>query len=207
MESLPYRYLINTIKENCTVKYLCENNNYNFNLLESMGFEKKEGTLILYKELSENIHFILNKEFEFEILQKGRDEEKRCEVQNKIFEEDHRIPLTLEDIFFDEVQDYYFEKGAVFLKKDNKYIGYGQFILENNIPVIVNFGIIKEYRGKGYSKYLLIYLLKIIYCNGFNKIIIKVKDSNYRALNLYKSVGFQVKKEQYYLELKPRSSI
>lgn len=207
IDSLPYRCLINTIRENCTVKYLCENNNYNFSLLKSMGFEKKEGTLILYKELSENIHFILNGGLEFEVLQKGRDEEKRCEVQNKIFEDEHRVPLTLEDIFFDEVQDYYFEKGAVFLKKDNRYIGYGQFILENNIPVIVNFGIIEECRGKGYSKYLLIYLLKMIYFNGFNKIIIKVRDSNYRALNLYKGVGFEVKKEQYHLELKRRSSI
>lgn len=202
MDNLPYKYLINTIKEHYTVKYLCENNNYNLNLLKSMGFKKKEGTLILYKELSESIHFILNKELEFEILQKGKDEEKRCEIQNKIFEEDDRVPLTLEDIFFDEIQDYYFERGAVFLKKSNKYIGYGQFIIEKEIPVIVNFGIIKEYRGKGYSKCLLTYLLKLIYSNGFNKIIIKVKDSNYIALNLYKSIGFKVEKEQYHLELK-----
>ncbi|MEY8000000.1 GNAT family N-acetyltransferase [Clostridium sp. Mt-5] len=202
MDNLPYKYLINTIKEHYTVKYLCENNNYNFNLLKSMGFEKKEGTLILYKELSESIHLILNKELEFEILRKGKDEEKRCEIQNKIFEEDDRVPLTLEDIFFDEIQDYYFERGAVFLKKSNKHIGYGQFIIEKGIPVIVNFGIIKEYRGKGYSKCLLTYLLKLIYSNGFNKIIIKVKDSNYIALNLYKSIGFEVEKEQYHLELK-----
>ncbi|MHC6179872.1 GNAT family N-acetyltransferase [Clostridium sp. JNZ X4-2] len=202
MDNLPYKHLINTIREHYTVKYLCENNNYNFNLLKSMGFEKKEGTLILYKELSENIHLILNKELEFEILQKGRDEEKRCEIQNKIFEEDDRVPLTLEDILFDEIQDYYFERGSVFLKKSNEYIGYGQFIIEKGIPVIVNFGIIKEYRGKGYSKCLLAYLLKLIYFNGFNKIVIKVRDSNYIALNLYKSIGFKVEKEQYHLELK-----
>ncbi|CAB1245139.1 GNAT family N-acetyltransferase [Clostridium sp. MT-14] len=202
MSSLPYKYLINTIKENCIIRYLCENNDYNFKLLKSVGFEKKEGTLILYKELPENMHFILNRELEFEMLQKGKDEGKRCEIQNKIFQEDNRVPLTLEDIFFDEVQDYYFEKGAVFLKKNNEYIGYGQFIIENGIPVIVNFGIIKEFRGKGYSKFLLMYILKLIHSNGFNKIIIKVKNSNYIALNLYKSVGFEVKKEQYYLELR-----
>ncbi|WP_406541200.1 hypothetical protein [Clostridium ljungdahlii] len=56
--------------------------------------------------------------------------------------------MTLEDIYFDEAQDYYFEKGAIFLKQNDEYIGYGQIVMENDIPVIVNFGILKEFRGK-----------------------------------------------------------
>jgi GNAT superfamily N-acetyltransferase len=169
-----------------------------------VGFEKKDGTLILYRDLPESIDFTLNEELEFELMQKGRDEKKRCEIQNKIFQDNNRIPLTLEDIFFDEIQDYYFEKGAVFLKKNDRYIGYGQFIIEKGMPVIVNFGIIKEFRGRGYSRYFLIYILNLIHFNGFNKIIIKVKNSNYIALNLYKSVGFKVKREQCLLELNHR---
>ncbi|MEY8762787.1 GNAT family N-acetyltransferase [Clostridium sp. MT-113] len=201
---LPYKCLINTIKKNYIIKYFCESNNYNFRLLKKVGFEKKDGTLILYRDLPESIDFTLNEELEFELMQKGRDEKKRCEIQNKIFQDNNRIPLTLEDIFFDEIQDYYFEKGAVFLKKNDRYIGYGQFIIEKGMPVIVNFGIIKEFRGRGYSRYFLIYILNLIHFNGFNKIIIKVKNSNYIALNLYKSVGFKVKREQCLLELNHR---
>ena len=69
--------------------------------------------------------------------------------------------------------------------------------MENDIPVIVNFGILKEFRGKKYGKALLIYLLKLIYSSGFNKIIIKVKSSNYIALHLYTSMGFHIESEIY----------
>lgn len=206
LDNLPYKYLINTIKGPCIIKYICQNNNYNFNLLKSIGFKKKEGTLILFRNLFQNIPLLFEEKLQFKIFQKGEDEEKRCQIQNEIFQNDTRIPLTLEDIYFDESQDYYFEKGGVFLKIDNKYIGYGQIILENDIPVIVNFGILKEFRGKKYGKALLIYLLKIIYSNGFNKIMIKVKSSNYVALHLYTSMGFYVRNERYNWILEQKSS-
>lgn len=201
VDSIPYTHLIGTIKKHCTLKYLCEDNEYNFILLESIGFQKKEGTLVLCRELWENINFDIYEDFKFELFQKGKDEQKRCEIQNKIFYDHDRIPLTLEDIYLEELQSYYFERGGVFLKKNEEYIGYGQFIIENNTPIIVNFGIIEKYRGKGYSKYLLKYLLNMIYANGFHKIIIKVRDSNYVALNLYKSIGFKIKKERFRWEL------
>ncbi|MBP2031843.1 ribosomal protein S18 acetylase RimI-like enzyme [Clostridium algifaecis] len=195
---LPFKYLINSIKKNFTTTYLCQKKNDNFFILESIGFKKKEGTLILKMKIDKNIPLELNTKLDFHIFQKGIDEGLRCDIQNRIFYDEHRVPLTLEDIYYDELQNYYFEKGAIFLKKDNKFIGYGQIILENNfMPVIVNFGIIKEYRGCGYSKYLLKYLLKISYLNGFNKIKIKVKSSNYIAVNLYKSMGFKIESEIY----------
>ena len=197
LDNSPYKYLINTIKGPCTIKYICKRNNYNFALLKSIGFKKGEGTLTLYKDLFENIPLIFDQKLQFKVFQKGKDEQKRCELQNEIFKTDTRVPLTLEDIYFDEVQDYYFEKGAIFLKQNDKYVGYGQIIMENDIPVIVNFGILKEFRGKKYGKALLIYLLKLIYSSGFNKIIIKVKSSNYIALHLYTSMGFHIESEIY----------
>ncbi|MFL0196392.1 GNAT family N-acetyltransferase [Clostridium sp. WILCCON 0269] len=199
---IPYIYLIDTIKKNCVVKYLCEDNSYNCTLLKNMGFEKKEGTLVLFRELYESTPLNLHKELEFEVFKKGKDEQRRCEIQNQIFQEHNRIPLTLDDIYMEELQNYYFEKGSAFLKRNNEHIGYGQIIIENNIPVIVNFGIIEKYRGKGYSKYLLNYLLNIVYANDFNRIMIKVKSSNYVALNLYRNVGFKIKKKRFNWELK-----
>lgn len=200
-DSVPYIHLISTIKKHCVLKYLCEDNNYNSTLLEDIGFEKKEGTLVLCRELHESIDIGIHENLKFEMFKKGKDEQKRCRIQNEIFQEHNRIPLTLEDVYMEQLQSYYFEEGAVFLKRNAEYIGYGQIIIENNIPIIVNFGIIEKHRGRGYSKYLLNYLLNIIYQNGFHKIMIKVRDSNYIALNLYRSVGFKVKKERFNWEL------
>lgn len=199
---IPYKALIDTLKKNCTINYLCENNNYNFEILKEIGFTRKDGTLILYLDVTENIPLIIVEDLEFETLKKGIDEQKRCEIQNEIFKNDARLPLTIEDIYFDEVQSYYFDRGSVFLKKNGIYIGYGQIIIENNIPVIVNFGILKEYRGRGYSKSLLTYLIKIIKYSGFDKVKIKVKSTNKIALNLYEQIGFKITNEIYNWQIK-----
>lgn len=196
-----YKYLLDSLKKNCTISYCCEKNNYNFDVLNYMGFHKIEGTLVLYLNIVETKPLIVMDDLEFQILKKGVDEQKRCEIQNEIFKNDARIPLSIEDIYFDEVQTYYFDKGSIFIKKDGNYIGYGQVIIEDDMPVIVNFGILKEYRGKGYSKSLLTYLIKIIKYNGFNKVMIKVKDTNKIALNLYEEIGFKITNEIYNWEL------
>jgi ribosomal protein S18 acetylase RimI-like enzyme len=198
----PYKILIDSISDNYTINYLCENNDYNSNVLKDIGFIKREGTLILYLNMLENIPLILRENLEFQILKKGRDEQKRCNIQNEIFKNDSRVPLTIEDIYFDESQNYYFEQGSVFLKKDGEYIGYGQVIIENNTPIIVNFGILSRYRGNGYSKSLLSYLLKIIKYNGYNRVKIKVKNTNKIALSLYEGIGFEITKEIYNWEFK-----
>ncbi|WP_333859842.1 GNAT family N-acetyltransferase [Clostridium sp.] len=200
-DSKPYVYLISTIKKHCILKYLCEDNTYNSILLENIGFEKKEGTLVLFREIHGSVDLGIGENLNFEMFKKGKDEQKRCIIQNEIFHEQNRIPLILEDIYMEQLQSYYFEEGSVFLKRNKEYIGYGQIIIENDIPVIVNFGIIQKYRGRGYSKYLLSYLLNIIYQNDFHKTVIKVRNSNYKALNLYKSVGFKVRKERFNWEL------
>lgn len=190
-----YKTLIDTIKRNCVITYLCETNDYNHEILKDIGFRKSEGTLVLHSNISKDIPIYLNKELEFELLKRERDEQKRCEIQNEVFGDDNRVPLSVEDIYFDQIQGYYFDKGAVFLKKDGEYIGYGQIIIEDDIPVIVNFGILKEYRGNGYSKAFLSHLLKIIKDTGFQNVKIKVKNTNIPAVNLYKKLGFNVKDE------------
>lgn len=197
-----YKLLIDTLKNKCVINYLCESNSYNYEILKNIGFNKKEGTLILYSNISEEIPIYLDGSLEFENLKMGEDEEKRCQIQNEIFKDDNRIPLNIEDIYFDQIQSYYFDQGAIFLKKDGEYIGYGQIIIENRIPTIVNFGILGEYRGNGYSKTLLSYLLKIIKLNGFDTVKIKVKSTNIPAINLYEKLGFCKKNEVCMWELK-----
>jgi ribosomal protein S18 acetylase RimI-like enzyme len=120
----------------------------------------------------------------------GEDEKLRCILQNKIFSSEDRIPLRVEDIFYDQVQEYYCNDGAVFLKLDEVFIGYGQIIMRNKEPYIVNFGILPTYQNNGYGKLLLMYLLNIIYYKGKSRAKIKVELNNSSALGLYKSVGF-----------------
>lgn len=198
----PYKYLIDKLRKNSTFYYICENNDYNYKILKKIGFEKKEGTLILNLNLNQSIPLIIKDDINFEVLKIGRDEKKRCHIQNKIFKNNERIPLNLNDIYFDEMQSYYLNNGAIFIKKGETYIGYGQIILENNTPTIVNFGILEEFRGNDYSKCLLTYLLKIIMCSGFDRAKIKVKTFNYIALNLYKQMGFRVENRRYKWQIK-----
>ncbi|WP_446899634.1 GNAT family N-acetyltransferase [Clostridium sp. LBM24168] len=203
-EYLPYKYLVNSIKKNLPITYICEKKDNNFNILNSLGFTKKDGTLIFEINIDTDMFFKPKEKTNFYVFKKGLDEQLRCDIQNRIFEDEGRIPLTLEDIYYDELQDYYFEKGAIFLKRNNEFIGYGQIILEHNsTPVVVNFGVVREYRGNGYSRYLLKYLLKICYENNFKYMKIKVKSSNYIAINLYRSMGFKIHKQIYNWELKP----
>lgn len=197
-----YKFLIDTLKNKHVINYLCESNEYNYEILKNIGFNKKEGTLILYSNISKESPEYFDDGLEFENLKIGKDEAKRCQIQNEIFKDDNRIPLNIEDIYFDQIQGYYFDRGSIFLKKDGEYIGYGQIIIEDKIPTIVNFGILKEYRGNGYSKALLSHLLKIIKLNGFDIVKIKVKSTNVPAINLYEKLGFRKKNEVYMWELK-----
>ena len=197
-----YKLLVDTLNNRHVINYLCESNDYNYEILKNIGFNKKEGTLILYLSTLKENPIYFGDSLEFENLKLGKDEAKRCQIQNEIFKDDNRIPLNIEDIYFDQIQSYYFDLGAIFLKKDGEYVGYGQIIIEDKTPTIVNFGILKEHRGNGYSKAFLSHLLKIIKLNGFNTVKIKVKSTNIPAINLYEKLGFRKKSEVYMWELK-----
>ncbi|NEZ46190.1 GNAT family N-acetyltransferase [Clostridium niameyense] len=198
-----YEKLINSIKYDTAINYCCENNGENYNILKTIGFIKKEGTIQLKLDLKD-------KTFPFntipyiciEKLCLNRDEKIRCFIQNEIFKSNTRIPLTVEDIYYDEKQDYYYENGSIFMKIGENYIGYGQVIMENQIPFIVNFGIMPGYRGKGYSKILLFHILNVLKEKNFDFVMIRVNSFNNVALNLYESVGFTLFKEIYDFQIK-----
>lgn len=197
-----YKWLVDLISYKKSLIYSCEKNDYNYEILKSIGFKKLEGTYEMYARISYGFHMFSIEDLSFEVLERGKHERVRCDIQNEVFKNDARMPLTVDDIYFDEIQKYYFEKGAVLIKKDNKYVGYGQIILNGSIPTIVNVGILKEYRGKGYGKLLMCYLLKVLKDNGFDEVSLKVSSNNYIAMNLYKSLGFTLKNEMHNWEYK-----
>lgn len=192
-----YKKLLKDLKTKATFLYECESNETNINILKEVGFKKMDGTLEMCCLLNNNFNFELDEFTTIAKFNKKEDEKIRCEIQNAIFKKDGRIPLSIEDIYFDEAQDYYYNEGCFFIKYNEIVIGYGQIIIDEDRPIIVNFGIIDNYRGRGLGKKFLLYMLKWAQDNSFKHIFIKVDSSNEIAYKLYKSVGFKLDKEIY----------
>ncbi|MDT8716387.1 GNAT family N-acetyltransferase [Clostridium sp. 19966] len=189
--------ILNIFKHKSSVIYECKLNKVNQYALTKLGFNEKESTLELKKIISakETIFNLSNLKFiPFKI---GLDEKRRCDLQNEIFKSSTREPLNVEDIYIDEIQEYYVNDWCIFLKLNNEFIGYGQIIKSSNIPVIVNFGIHSRYRKRGFGEALLSYLINILYDAGYKEVIIKVNKKNNAAYNLYIKKGF-VKYDEYF---------
>lgn len=169
------------------------------NTLNDIGFRFRNKTLLLSIDLKNK--FNESREgISYRRVFLGKDEDLRCEIQNKIFNNKNRIPLTIDDIYYDELQKYYYNEGALFIQLNNRVIGYGQIIIDNKKPYIVNFGILDEYKGKGFGRIFLQHLLNLIIDEGFSFCLIKVDKENIKAVNLYKSTGFKEIEENYILE-------
>jgi len=209
MES--YKALLEGIDKCQTFLYSCRRNEYNYRILEKLGFQKYSGEIEL--SLFENeFEKALGKgetetvDLNFKAYRIGKDEGLRCYIQNKIFEEDNRTPLCLADILYDVSRSYYVKGGSFFLYKEYDCIGYGQIIINNGSPNIVNLGIMEEYRGHGYSKVLLVHLLEKIKEMGYDHVRLTVKSGNEAALNLYWGFGFKNDYETYKWRLNRDSS-
>jgi ribosomal protein S18 acetylase RimI-like enzyme len=197
-----YGLLIDSIRSRSKLIYNCESNEINKNILSQLGFIKKEGTYEMHAKITIPEALYESNDIVFEQFQKGKHEEIRCKIQNEVFKNDTRIPLTKDDMYYDQLQSYYYEKGSILLKKGNVYIGYGQIIFNDDIPTIVNVGLVEGYRGKGYGRVLMYYLLKVLAEEGREEVNLKVSTSNHSALKLYKSLGFIVKNETNLWEYK-----
>lgn len=192
-----FNTLISVIKGNSNLNYSCMKNDFNFEILTKSGFKKKDGTFEMIKNLEGYNPILYDENISFEVVQKGTLERIRCDLQNEIFKNASRVPLTIEDIYFDEIQKYYLKAGSILMKYKDNYIGYGQIIVEFNNATIVNFGILNKYRNRGFGKMLLFHLLNIISVYNYNIAFIKVKSYNDSALNLYKACGFKIYNENY----------
>ncbi len=163
---------------------------------------EKQGTVEMCCELENTFNYKMPETITIRKFIPDKDEKIRCDMQNRIFKKDDRIPLSVQDIYFDECQEYYFADGSFFILLEDRLIGYGQLIMNNYVPTIVNFGILDEFRGKGYGKLFINFFLKIASDSGFDRVFIKVDYSNKIAFNLYGSVGFKIYKETYTWKLK-----
>lgn len=209
------RYVIRDmyITDDCidSVKYLLSGLNVTYessidsncnNILQNVGFKIKTMYDVLSCEISnddykyyEDTKLCDKENITFTIFTRNKDEEDRCCLQNYIFDKDNRIPIDVDDIFYDEEQYYYIENGVIFMKKDDEYIGMGQVIFISGRVMLVNFGIVSMYRNKGYGHLLLRRILretkKICDILQEDSIYLKVDKKNLSAYTLYTDTGFK----------------
>ncbi|WP_231015693.1 GNAT family N-acetyltransferase [Clostridium guangxiense] len=190
-----YNLLLKSFKSAKAFVYKCEKNLYNYSILKKLNFEEIEGNFELEINLEKYFNLRYFQNVKIEPLVKSKEEGIRCYIQNEVFHKDGRIPISIDDIYYDETQNYYIDDGSLFIKLNNEAIGYGQLIFKDDRPFVVNFGLLSEHRGKGYGKYFLQYILNYIKLIGYKKAYINVDINNYVAINLYKSIGFIESKE------------
>jgi len=182
--------ILNNNKSN--IIYECVETSYNTRILDKLNFIRHEGIIVMELSLENyEVSNFTSDKIQFKTFTKYKDEEIRCGLQNEIFKSSNRIALKVEDIIFDENQEYYLNEGSIFLLYNGQYIGYGQIIKESNKLSIVNFGLVEKYRKLGYGTILLNYLIKLAKHYGHPKLYLKVDYENYAAQKLYYRLGFR----------------
>lgn len=160
-------------------------------MLGNLEMKKVRTTNVLQKPTSDIVYFDCLDDISFRKYNKGKDAKIRCKIQNEIFKGEGRVPLSLDDIIYDERQDYFLEDLCVFILKNKKIIGYGQIIYSRCMYSIVNFGIIEGYRGLGYGFSLINKLIDLGMKKNIEKLYVRVENNNILAKKLYHKVGFK----------------
>lgn len=88
------------------------------------------------------------------------------------------------------------------LQKNDEIIGFIGVLIVLDEADITNIVIKQNYRGNGYSKILLKHIINYCKLNKIKKINLEVNSNNSKALNLYKTLGFnQVGyRKKYYID-------
>ena len=160
-------------------------------ILINNGFSKNETTMLLKYDLHTKLRLKQDKNIAFRLFKVNKDEALRCKIQNDVFNYNGREPISIKDIMYEEKLKYYRSETCIFMLANDKEIGYAQIIYNKDMYMLVNFGIIEEYRGYGYGEIFLEYMINLAFDNDISTLYIRVNDSNFKALNLYKKIGFK----------------
>ena len=126
-----------------------------------------------------------------QVVQEKQDIQNRVLVQNSVFQNKNRIPLEVADVQKEMKNDSYIPELSMLLAADGRPCGYGQIIRNQAANYLVNFGVIPEYQGLGYSHYLLEALLEGAKTAGLQIVILEVFEENEKAVRLYERHGFK----------------
>lgn len=162
------------------------------NIMDKLQFSATSQTMLM-KIKSENCK--MNMEFSDYAIRhfiKKQDEKLRCKIQNSVFNDKDRVPLSIGDIFAEEEDEYYIDDFGVFIcNSAGIEVGYGQIIYNKGQYTIVNLGILEEYRGLGYGEKLVRYLINFCNKKNITDVHIRVEKKNHKAISLYYKIGFR----------------
>lgn len=86
------------------------------------------------------------------------------------------------------------------LEIDGRVIGYGSYYVTVDVANINNVAIDEPFRGKGYSKKIMEYLVLKAKSDGLSSMTLEVASTNFIAIRLYESFGFTAegRRKNYY---------
>ncbi|OLN31160.1 GNAT family N-acetyltransferase [Desulfosporosinus metallidurans] len=141
--------------------------------LDQGGSENRNGSAYVYRLL------LLRPELE--------DLEKVIETSIRTFDEPYEDAKSrIENCFESETREQYL---AVL---NNVPIGLGSTNQDDEVGSIFGFGIVPEYRGKGYGEELLHLIVDRLWQKGKTEITLDVNSDNAQALALYQKFGFKI---------------
>ncbi len=81
------------------------------------------------------------------------------------------------------------------------YIGKIDVSLGEHEALIYNFGIVPQYRGRGFGRQMLARTIQELLAIGQQRITLEVEAANKNALGLYQSCGFKESSQYHYYTL------
>jgi len=154
-------------------------------LLEECGYIIDAPTSVQIMDL-DNIKEIDNKNIIYSSTINDSWFQGFCRIVNESEEKKEILYNTLENIIP--------KKFFVLMQQEEKVIGCGLGVLQDDFIGVYNIVIDKEYRNKGYGREIVMNLLNLGKYNGAKKAYLQVMENNQPALRLYSNIGF---KEEY----------
>lgn len=184
------RYSLIILKARLIVTEVYENK-YTTYLMNKLNFSRYKTTNLMSYDVTNKLDEKLSDGISFKVYNAKEDRKIRCYIQNSVFRNESRIPLTTSDIEFDEKQEYYINDYCIFIELNNTPIGYGQIVFNRGVYFIVNIGILNQYRNNGYAHLLLSKIINMAYSDDIKKLYIRVENDNINAKSLYDNIGFK----------------
>lgn len=183
----------NLISPNGKFEYYTADHELNHEVLQGIGFSNVKNHRIMNIMLDRRITPKTTHFGDLAVVTvEGNDRiRERVWVQNSVFQNKSRVPLDFQDVQKEMKNQSYIPELSMLLTADQRPVGYGQIIRNQTAYYLVNFGIVPEYQGLGYSHFLLEALLNKAKDDGLEIILLEVFEDNAKAVKLYQNHGFK----------------
>ncbi|PKK39253.1 hypothetical protein ABB02_01485 [Clostridiaceae bacterium JG1575] len=170
--------------------YHCLLNEWNIEVMRALNFGVSQWQRVMHRELAATKAPELGEGLRVRPVKTRQDFALRVRVQNEVFQNKNRIPLTLSEVLAQARFSSYNPDLALLLEQGDHPVGYGQIVHQGQQEVLVNFGIVPEARGQGFGRILLRELLHRAHRMEVTCVYLEVRGDNEAAIALYQEEGF-----------------